>query len=141
MTRAPLSREPAIRVSLLPRDTNPHGTIFGGVILSYIDQAGAIEAHRHGARRVVTVAMEKVVFHAPVYVGDLVSFYGHLVRIGNTSITVKVEVEAMPAGEPDMLRRVTEAEITYVNVDNVGRPTPIERHGSRSATQQPEEAS
>jgi len=125
VTHRATRREPAIRVSLLPRDTNPHGTIFGGVILSYIDQAGAIEAHRHGARRVVTVAMEKVVFHAPVYVGDLVSFYGALVRTGNTSITVKVEVEAMHAGEPATLRRVTEAEITYVNVDDGGRPTPI----------------
>ena len=66
------------------------------MILSYIDQAGAIEAHLHGADSVVTVAMEKVVFHAPVYVGDLVSFYGELVRIGRTSITVKVVVEAAP---------------------------------------------
>ena len=94
----PGSRQPAIRVSLLPRDTNPHGTIFGGVILSYIDQAGAIEARLHGADRVVTVAMEKVVFHAPVHVGDLVSFYGELVRVGRTSITVKVVVEAAPLG-------------------------------------------
>jgi len=101
------------------------------VILSYIDQAGAIEAHRHGARRVVTVAMEKVVFHAPVYVGDLVSFYGRLERIGTTSITVKVEVEAMHAGEPETLRRVTEAEITYVNVDDGGRPRPIRQARSR----------
>jgi len=121
-------------VSLLPRDTNPHGTIFGGVILSYIDQAGAIEAHRHGARRVVTVAMEKVVFHAPVYVGDLVSFYGRLERIGTTSITVKVEVEAMHAGEPETLRRVTEAEITYVNVDDGGRPRPIRQTDPRRKT-------
>ncbi len=119
------SRQPAIRVTLLPRDTNPHGTIFGGVILSYIDQAGAIEAHLHGANRVVTVAMEKVVFHAPVYVGDLVSFYGELVRLGRTSITVKVVVEAAPQGGALEARRVTEAEITYVNVDQGGRPSPI----------------
>jgi acyl-CoA thioesterase YciA len=126
MSASPCPRSPAIRVSLLPRDTNPHGTIFGGVILSYIDQAGAIEAHRHGARRVVTVAMEKVVFHAPVYVGDLVSFYGELVRVGRTSITVKVSVEAEPPGsEGGESRPVTEAVITYVNVDLEGRPTPI----------------
>lgn len=122
------SRSPAIRVTLLPRDTNPHGTIFGGVILSYIDQAGAIEAHLHGARRVVTVAMEKVVFHQPVYVGDLVSFYGQLVRIGRTSITVSVVVEAGPLGQAGEPRRVTEAEITYVNVDDHGRPTPIQQN-------------
>lgn len=118
-------QEPAIRVTLLPRDTNPHGTIFGGTILSYIDQAGAVVAHRHGARRVVTVAMEKVVFHAPVYVGDLVSFYGELVRLGRTSITVKVLVEAGPPEALDRARRVTEAVITYVNVDRFGVPTPI----------------
>ena len=118
-------RQPAIRVTLLPRDTNPHGTIFGGVILSYIDQAGAIEAHLHGAQRVVTVSMEKVVFHEPVYVGDVVSFYGELVRVGRTSIAVKVVVEAAPPGRRTPPRRVTEAEITYVNVDRDGTPLPI----------------
>ncbi len=118
-----------MRVSLLPRDTNPHGTIFGGVILSHIDQAGAIEAFRHGARRVVTVAMDKVVFHAPVYVGDLVSFYGELVRIGRTSIAVRVEVEAEPPTRTSPARRVTEAVITYVNVDHAGVPSPIPRAG------------
>ena len=121
------TRQPAIRVSLLPRDTNPNGTIFGGVILSYIDQAGAIEARLHGADKVVTVAMEKVVFHAPVHVGDLASFYGDLVRLGRTSITVKVVVEVAPAGGRSAPTRVTEAEITYVNVDSAGLPTPIPR--------------
>ncbi len=127
----PEDRQPAIRVTLLPRDTNPHGTIFGGVILSYIDQAGAIEALLHGADRVVTVAMEKVVFHAPVHVGDLVSFYGELVGVGRTSITVKVVVEAAPPGPGASPRRVTEAEITYVNVDGAGRPVPVRRGGRR----------
>ena len=79
--------EPSIRVVMMPKDTNAHGTIFGGVILSYIDQAAAVEAKRHGAAFIVTVAMREVVFHEPVYVGDLVSFYTRLVRIGNTSIT------------------------------------------------------
>jgi acyl-CoA thioesterase YciA len=129
MTR-PEARQPAIRVSLLPRDTNPHGTIFGGVILSYVDQAGAIEARLHGADRVVTVAMEKVVFHAPVHVGDLVSFYGELVRVGRTSITVKVVVEAEPLVSRAVPRRVTEAEITYVNVDPTGTPIPVRRAAS-----------
>ncbi|OFV81626.1 MAG: acyl-CoA thioesterase [Acidobacteria bacterium RBG_13_68_16] len=130
MTR-PEERQPAIRVSLLPRDTNPHGTIFGGVILSYVDQAGAIEARFHGADRVVTVAMEKVVFHAPVHVGDLVSFYGELVRVGRTSITVKVVVEAARPRARATPRRVTEAEITYVNVDPSGKPIPVRRSASR----------
>lgn len=126
----PTSRQPAIRVTLLPRDTNSQGTIFGGVILAYIDQAGAIEARLHGAERVVTVAMEKVVFHEPVRVGDLVSFYGGLVRIGRTSITVQVVVEAAPPRPGATPRKVTEAEITYVNVDAAGRPVPIARPGA-----------
>ncbi len=121
------ARQPAIRVTMLPRDTNPHGTIFGGVILSYVDQAGAIEALLHGADRVVTVAMEKVVFHAPVRVGDLVSFFCEVVRVGHSSITIKVVVEAAPPASAHPRRRVTEAEITYVNVDADGRPTPIVR--------------
>jgi acyl-CoA thioesterase YciA len=126
----PTSRQPAIRVTLLPRDTNSQGTIFGGVILAYIDQAGAIEARLHGAERVVTVAMEKVVFHEPVQVGDLVSFYGGLVRIGRTSISVQVVVEAAPPRPGATPRKVTEAEITYVNVDAAGRPVPIARPGA-----------
>lgn len=127
MSTTPEHRDPAVRVTLLPRDTNPHGTIFGGVILAHIDQAGAIEAIRHGADRVVTVAMDKVVFHAPVYVGDLVSFYGELVRVGNTSITVTVVVEAEHPSRRESARRVTEAVITYVNTDQGGRPKPIQR--------------
>jgi acyl-CoA thioesterase YciA len=127
MTADARRRDPAVRVTLLPRDTNPHGTIFGGVILSHIDQAGAIEALRHGAERVVTVAMDKVVFHAPVYVGDLVSFYGELVRLGTTSITVKVVVEAEHPSRRASSRRVTEAVITYVNTDQGGRPKAIPR--------------
>jgi len=121
------SRQPAIRVSLLPRDTNAHGTIFGGAILSYLDQAGAIEARLGGAERVVTVAMERVVFHAPVRVGDLVSFYCDVVRVGTSSIAVKVVVEAAPPVHGAAPRRVTEAEITFVNVDAAGRPVPIPR--------------
>ena len=74
--------QPKTRVLMMPRDTNPAGTIFGGVILSYIDQAGAEEARCHGAERVVTVAMKEVVFLRPVFVGDLVSFYTELVRVG-----------------------------------------------------------
>src|SRR5215469_15133648 len=96
MTDRREASEPSIRVIMMPKDTNAHGTIFGGVILSYIDQAAAVEARRHGATYIVTVAMREVVFHAPVYVGDLVSFYTRLVRIGTTSITVAVEVVTQP---------------------------------------------
>ena len=85
---------PAIRVIMMPKDTNALGTIFGGVILSYIDQAGAVEAHRSVFGRIVTVSMREVVFHAPVFVGDLVSFFTRTKRVGNTSVTVEVTVEA-----------------------------------------------
>lgn len=119
------ARVPAIRVLMMPRDTNPAGTIFGGVILSFIDQAGAEEAKLHGATRVVTVAMKEVVFHEPVFVGDLVSFYTSLVRVGRTSITVRVVVEAARQLNRRELVRVTEAEITYVNVDENQRPTTV----------------
>jgi acyl-CoA thioesterase YciA len=117
--------QPKSRVLMMPRDTNASGTIFGGVILSYIDQAGAEEAICQGARRVVTVAMNGVVFHEPVLVGDLVSFYTELVRVGRTSVTVKVRVRAARRFDRGAVVDVTEAEITYVNVDRDGRPVPI----------------
>jgi acyl-CoA thioesterase YciA len=111
--------DPAIRITLLPRDTNSQGTIFGGVILSYIDMAGAIEAHRRTqVERLVTVAMREVIFHQPVFVGDLVSFYAETIRTGTTSITVRVVVEAERHGGTTRERvRVTEAEVVYVAVD------------------------
>jgi len=111
-------RDPAIRITLLPRDTNSQGTVFGGIILSYIDMAGAVEAHRRtGMKRFVTVAMREVIFHKPVLVGDLVSFYAETMRIGTTSITVRVIVEAERMGDPTERVRVTEAEVVYVAVD------------------------
>ena len=111
-------RDPAIRITLLPRDTNSAGTIFGGVILSYIDMAGAIEAHRRtGMDRFVTVAMREVIFHKPVFVGDLVSFYAETVNIGTTSITIRVIVETERVGSKMEVLRVTEAEVVYVAVD------------------------
>lgn len=117
--------EPAIRVLMMPRDTNAHGTILGGVILSYIDQAGAIEARRQGLKMMVTVSMDKVVFHAPVFVGDLVSFWTETLRIGNTSITTKVVVEAIRGGDPGQKVLVTEAQVVYVNMGEDRKPAPI----------------
>ncbi|MGE0495162.1 MAG: acyl-CoA thioesterase [Vulcanimicrobiota bacterium] len=119
-------RQPAIRVTMMPRDTNHHGTIFGGVLLSYIDQAGAVAASLHTRRKLVTVAMREVVFHEPVKVGDLVSFYGEIARIGNTSVTVKVTVVAERLLEPGQVSiEVTEAEVVYVAVDDEGHPIPF----------------
>ena len=117
--------QPKTRVLMMPRDTNPAGTIFGGVILSYIDQAGAEEARYQGAERVVTVAMKEVIFLQPVFVGDLVSFYTELIRVGKTSITVRVSVTAARRWNRAEEAQVTEAEITYVNIDSDHRPTPL----------------
>ena len=119
----PKWNEPAIRVLMMPRDTNAHGTIFGGVILSYIDQAGAIEARRQGCSLMVTVSMDKVVFHEPVFVGDLISFWTETLRIGNTSITTKVVCEVIR--DPHQRVIVTEANVVYVNVGPDRKRKPI----------------
>lgn len=119
------SLQPAIRVVMMPRDTNPMGTIFGGIILSYIDQAGVVEAVRHTERRLVTVAMHEVKFLAPVFVGDLVSFYTEVLKKGTTSITVRVTVEAKRGSPPHETIRVTQAEIVYVAIDSPGRTVPL----------------
>lgn len=118
----------AIRVTMMPKDTNEMGTIFGGVILSHIDVAGSIEARRlHPTDKFVTVAMNKVEFKEPVYVGDLVSFYTETLRVGTTSVTVKVTVEAERRKTPGYKVVVTEAEIVYVCVDQNNRPVPVNR--------------
>jgi len=117
---------PAIKVVLLPRDTNPHGTIFGGVILSHIDLASAVEARKMAPLRFVTRAMHEVEFHEPVCLGDIVNFFTETVRVGRTSITVKVtvEVERWGMGHGERVK-VTEAEVVLVAVDENGRPTPV----------------
>lgn len=119
-------RIPAIKVMMLPKDTNRMGTIFGGVILSYIDLAGAVEAEKHAAKRFVTKAMREVQFVAPVHLGDLVCFHTRTLRLGTTSVTVAVEVESerFVNGERQLVR-VTSAEVIYVAVDDKGQPTPI----------------
>lgn len=110
---------------MMPRDTNAHGTIFGGHILSLIDQAGAIGAHRIGARRVVTVAMHEVEFKQPVMVGDLVSCYSKVTRIGRTSVTVEVRVVAFRKADPAEAVDVTRATVVYVNVDEDNQPVAL----------------
>ena len=127
-------RMPAIKVLLLPKDTNAYGTIFGGVILSNVDLASAIEARKIAAHRYVTKAMREVEFHEPVFLGDIVSFYTETVRIGRTSITVRVTVEAERWGAAPLtpgatghgeVVKVTEAEVVLVAVNEHGRPVPI----------------
>lgn len=128
-------RVPAIKVLLLPKDTNALGTIFGGVILSHIDLASAVEARKHGARRFVTKAMRAVEFVAPVHVGDIVNFYTDTLRVGRTSVTVRVSVEAERwAGGAGEAISVTEAEVVLVSVDEQGRPSPIAANGARPAS-------
>jgi acyl-CoA thioesterase YciA len=117
--------QPAIRVVMMPKDTNPMGTIFGGLILSYIDQAGAVEARRHSEKNLVTVAMHEVKFIAPVFVGDLVSFYGETLRVGRTSITVRITVEAKRGHPPHDVVRVTQAEVVYVAIEEPGKSVPV----------------
>jgi acyl-CoA thioesterase YciA len=119
-------RIPAIKVLLLPKDTNALGTIFGGVILAHVDLASAVEARKAAPHRYVTKAMNAVEFHAPVFVGDLVNFFTETIRVGRTSITVKVVVEAerWGAGQGEQVR-VTEAEVVLVAIGLDGVPVPI----------------
>lgn len=119
----------ALQAVMMPRDTNVHGTIFGGVLLSYIDQAGAVACrrefriHKSKANAVVTVAMDTVEFHQPVFVGDVVSFRTEIGRVGNTSIAVSVIVETERDND---LVTLTKANVTYVAVELVdGVPRPI----------------
>src|SRR5881409_1115526 len=111
-------RDAAIRLTMMPRDTNAHGTVFGGIILSYIDVAGGVEAVRHTRHeRFVTVAMKEVIFHEPVFIGDLVSFYAKTLKTGRTSITIHVDVEAERFGMHGQKVKVTSAEVTFVAIN------------------------
>src|ERR1051325_7085564 len=117
-------REPTLRVSMLPRDTNARGTIFGGVILSHIDLAGGVAATRQLPRNFVTRPIAEVKFIAPVYVWDVVSFYTTIFHQGKTSVTIRVEVEAESSKPPLQHVKVTEAQVIFVAVDENGRPVP-----------------
>ena len=121
-------RDPAIRVIMMPKDTNALGTIFGGVILSYIDQAAAVQARKYASQRFVTKALNAVEFVSPVHLGDVVSFYTGIVKVGRTSLTVKVDVEAERFDEQEGAHavKVTEAIVVCVAIDPAGRPTPIQ---------------
>lgn len=121
----PPSNEPAIRVVMMPKDTNAEGTIFGGVILSLMDQAAYIEAIRQKHHQYVTVSFKEVEFKDPVYVGDVLSVYAHATRIGRTSVTILVRVCARRRLDPDENVEVTQGEIVFVAVDDQGHPTPV----------------
>jgi acyl-CoA thioesterase YciA len=120
----PKGKEPVLRVVPMPSDANFNGDIFGGWIMSQVDIAGSIPAVQLARGRIATVAVNSFVFKQPVLIGDLVSFYADIVRIGRTSITVAVEVYAQRRSLHEFVK-VTEATLTYVAVDDKGRPRPV----------------
>ena len=128
---APLSSfgraEPVIRTIAMPADTNPAGDIFGGWVMAQVDIAGSIVPARYVRGRMATVAVNEFIFKQPVRVGDILSFFGGVTRIGRTSITVQVEVYAERYDTQGHYIKVTEASLTYVAIDDQGRPRPIER--------------
>lgn len=118
-------KEPVLRVVAMPADVNQHGDIFGGWIMAQVDVAGGVVAARHARGRVATVAVNSFTFKQPVFVGDLVTFYAEIARVGKTSITVDVEVFAQRNPKDQITVRVTEACLTYVAVGADRRPREI----------------
>lgn len=114
----------ALRVVTMPRDTNHYGTIFGGVILSYVDQAGFVQARRHGNHKWVTAAMDRVDFKAPVHLGDVVNFYAQTTREGTKSVSIAIDVEAERYTDGSVVS-VTSATLTMVAVDAAGKAIPF----------------
>ena len=127
MESLPKDKQPALRVMPMPADANQNGDIFGGWIMSQVDIAGGTVAGRLARGRVATVAVREFVFKQPVQIGDVVSFYVELERIGKTSITVTVEVYAERRPEQPETVKVTEATLTYVAIDRDGRPRAVPR--------------
>jgi len=127
MDSLPKDKQPALRVMPMPADANQNGDIFGGWIMAQVDVAGGTVAGRMARGRVATVAVKEFMFKQPVQVGDLLSFYVDVERIGTTSITVTVEVFAERRPENPRVVKVTEATLTYVAIDATGQPRPVPR--------------
>ena len=127
--KLPEGKEPVLRVMPMPADANHHGDIFGGWIMAQVDLAGGVLAGRHARGRVATVAVNSFQFKQPVQIGDLLSFYADIIRVGNTSITVNVEVYAERRPHDPEVVKVTEATLTYVAIDAKGRPRPVPKDG------------
>ncbi|MDP7070173.1 MAG: hotdog domain-containing protein [Phycisphaerales bacterium] len=141
MTNSPERLEPsdahlALRVHMMPKDTNVQGTVFGGVILSLIDQAGFYEARLHGLHRWVTVSMDAIEFHRPVWPGDVVSLYTETGRLGRTSVSIAVSVFA-ERFESGKTVQVTKANLSMVSVDAAGAPIPFSSPPSIAPTDHP----
>ena len=127
MTELPQGEMPVLRIVPMPADTNAHGTIFGGWVMAQVDIAGSIPAWDRAQGPVVTIAVNSFVFREPVFVGDLVSFYARVLKVGRTSITVDVEVfsqRGRQGGRSEVVK-VTEAQLTYVAVDDNRQPRPV----------------
>lgn len=123
----PSDKELVLKVIPMPADTNGNGDIFGGWVMAQVDLAGSVIPARHVRGRMATVAVNQFIFKQPVRVGDICSFYASIQRIGNTSVTVEVEVFAERFGAQGQYVKVTEASLTYVAIDEHGRPRPIPR--------------
>jgi len=127
LEKLPEGKQPALRVMPMPADANQNGDIFGGWIMAQVDIAGGTAAGKLARGRVATVAVKEFVFKQPVQIGDLVSFYVDVVRVGTTSVTVTVEVFAERRPSNPEVVKVTEATLTYVAIDSSGRPRPVPR--------------
>ncbi len=125
LIQLPKDRQPVIRIIPMPADTNAHGTIFGGWVMAQVDLAGSVPATVRARGKVVTVSVNSFQFRQPVFVGDLVSFYADVVKIGRTSLTVDVEVYAQRQRFGGDVVKVTEAQLTYVAVDDERKPRPV----------------
>src|SRR5262247_1751798 len=119
------TREPALRTFAMPADANPNGDIFGGWLMAQMDLAGAVAAKRRARGRVATVAVDAMTFHKPVFVGDLVSCYAELIKVGRTSMTVMIETW-VERRTTQAIEKVTQATFTYVAIDQQGRPRPVD---------------
>lgn len=122
----PSGVDPTLRLVPMPADTNAAGDVFGGWIMSHVDLAGAIAATRRANGRVVTVAVNEFQFYQPVFVGDIVSYYASVTRVGRTSITIFVEVYAERARPPHGILKVTEATLTFVAMDENRKPRRVD---------------
>ena len=125
----PEGRELVLKVIPMPADTNGNGDIFGGWVMAQVDLAGSVLPARYVRGRMATVAVNQFIFKQPVRVGDILSFFSHVTRVGNTSITVQVEVFAERFSSQGQYVKVTEASLTYVAIDKDGRPRPIPKDG------------
>ena len=125
LTSLPTDRELVLKVIPMPADCNANGDIFGGWVMAQVDLAGSVLPARVVGGRIATVAVKEFIFKQPVRLGDLLSFYAHISRIGRTSISVEVECFAERAFSHGQFVKVTEATVTYVAIDENGQPTPI----------------